>query len=108
MAIGTVLLGRCPPLLRDVLRQLLRPEFDVLEVAPAAAGPPSIGPTPDVVAYLEVGAPSDEMLARAATAGVPLVVVSHDGGRADCYRAGQRVRVIEDLSQADLRELLGP
>lgn len=107
MANGTVVLGRCPPLWRDLIRQLLLPEFDVVE-APSSSpsARPHAPPPSDIVAYLAFGESESDIAARSATTRVPCVLVSGDARRAVRFRAGVRDRDVAEVSPSDLRALL--
>ncbi|MCC6772792.1 MAG: hypothetical protein IT360_16505 [Gemmatimonadaceae bacterium] len=104
---ATVVLGRCPPLWRDLIRQLLQPEFDVVESPPVPTdGQISSAAPTNVVAYLAFDEAVDDIARRSATCRVPCVLVSGDSRRAMRFRAGVRDRDVDNVSPHGLRSLL--
>ena len=107
MANGTVVLGRCPPLWRDLIRQLLLPEFDVMDMPLAPAAGPQRWPAPtNVIAYLAFDESTDDVARRSVTSQVPCVLVSSDSRRAMRFQAGVRDRDVDNVSPGELRTLL--
>jgi len=113
MTTGTVVLHSAPPLLRDLVRHLLEPEFEVVDVAAwrARQVQPADAPASPATAVHVVVAPAGAMpedapeLAQAADA--PTVIILGGNGRWGArIHQGTIQRVLLDLTPDALRDLV--
>lgn len=108
MATGTVVLGPCPALWRELLHALLAPAFDVID---AGEGPDRAIAIPErldteLLAVVLVGGTSTAALSESSRVLVPVVQVDVGGRCATRYLRGSQVRTAQDLSASGLRELI--
>ncbi len=113
MTTGTVVLHTAPPLLRDLVRHLLEPEFEVVDVAAwrarqAQHGEAS-GTTTDGIHLLvaPLGTMPEEAPDLARTTNAANVIILGDNGRWGArVQRGLIQRVLLDLTPDALRELV--
>lgn len=104
MSTGVVILGHGSALLRGLLADRLREEFDVRDM-PEGGG---LEPTdlPNATAYLLVGDSHDQAEHWSSVSAIPVVLVSADGNRAWRYRSGRCDSMLPDVSLEGLRRLI--
>ena len=111
MTTGTVVLHSAPPLLRDLVRHLLEPEFEVVDVAAWRARQVHIPEAAGAAGVHLVVAPPDALpedapdLARTANAPTVIVLGGHGRWGARLHH-GTLQRVLLDLTPDALRDLV--